>query len=70
MFNLSDGLNKNTNYSLAFIAGLTRATEEGSLLEIAQYSPYYLILPLNVYCLQGINSLHFILKVYALGQGY
>ena len=33
------------NYSLAFVAGLKRATDEGSLPEIAQYSPYYL--PLN-----------------------
>ena len=48
MFNLFDGLNKKnpTNYSLAFIAGLTRATDDGSLLEIVQYSPYYF--PLNV----------------------
>ena len=29
------------NYSLAFVAGLKRATDEGSLPEIAQYSPYY-----------------------------
>ena len=28
--------------SLAFVAGLKRATEEGSLPEIAQYSPYFL----------------------------
>ena len=34
-------------YSLAFVAGLKRATDEGSLPEIAQYSPYYL--PLNVF---------------------
>ena len=34
------------NNSLAFVAGLKRATDEGSLPEIAQYSPYYL--PLNV----------------------
>ena len=32
--------------SLAFDAGFNRATDEGSLPEIAQYSPYYL--PLNV----------------------
>ena len=31
--------------SLAFVAGLKRATDEGSLPEIAQYSPNYL--PLN-----------------------
>ena len=32
--------------TLAFVAGLYRATDDGSLPEIAQYSPYYL--PLNV----------------------
>ena len=32
--------------SLAFVAGLKRATDKGSLPEIAQYSPLYL--PLNV----------------------
>ena len=32
--------------SLAFVAGFKRATDEGSLPEVAQYSPYYL--PLNV----------------------
>ena len=32
--------------SLAFVAGLKRATDEGSLSEFAQYSPHYL--PLNV----------------------
>ena len=31
--------------SLAFVAGLYRAADEGSSPEIAQYSPYYL--PLN-----------------------
>ena len=30
------------NYSLAFVAGLKRATDEGSVPEITQYSPYYL----------------------------
>ena len=28
--------------NLAFVAGLKRATDEGSLPETAQYSPYYL----------------------------
>ena len=28
--------------SLAFVAGLNRATDEVSLPEIAQYSPYYI----------------------------
>ena len=32
--------------SMVFVAGLKRATDEGSLPEIAQYSPYYI--PLNV----------------------
>ena len=32
--------------SLAFVAGFKRATDEGSLPEIAEYSPYYI--PLNV----------------------
>ena len=36
-----------TVQSLAFIAGFKRATDEGSLPEIAQYSPYFL--PLNVF---------------------
>ena len=31
---------------MAFVDGFKRATDEGSLPEIAQYSPYYL--PLNV----------------------
>ena len=39
---------------LAFVAGLNRATDEGSFPEIAQYSPYYL--PLNVLLLpKGSN---------------
>ena len=33
--------------SLAFVAGFKRATDEGLLPEIAQYSPYYL--PLKVF---------------------
>ena len=33
--------------SLAFVAGFKRATDEGSLPVIAQYSPYFL--PLNVF---------------------
>ena len=38
-------MSKLQHYSLAFVAGLKRATDEGSLPEIAQYTPYYL--PLN-----------------------
>ena len=44
--------------SVALVAGLKRATDEGSLPEIAQYSPYYL--PLNVfYCFQRTKPLKF-----------
>ena len=43
---LSCKFSKLQYYSLAFVTGLKRATDEGSLPEIAQYSPYYL--PLNV----------------------
>ena len=40
--------------SLAFVAGFKRATDEGSLPEIAQYSPCYL--PLNVFTAsKGLN---------------
>ena len=46
--------------SLAFVAGLKRATDEGSLPEIAQYSLYYL--PLNAfYCFKRINPLYLII---------
>ena len=44
------------NYSLAFVAGLKRATDEGSLPEIAQYSPYYL--PLNVFTASKGSNLY------------
>ena len=48
VFDLDSSCNfsKLQHNSLAFVAGLKRATDEGSLPEIAQYSPYYL--PLNV----------------------
>ena len=36
-----------TVQNLAFVAGFKRATDEGSLPEIGQYSPYFL--PLNVF---------------------
>ena len=42
---LSCKFSKLQYYSLAFVAVLKRATGEGSLPEIAQYSPYYF--PLN-----------------------
>ena len=48
------------DYSLAFVAGLARATDEGSLSEIAQYSPYHL--PLNVYLLQTNQTIMFYLQ--------
>ena len=41
------------HFSPTFVAGLKRATDKGSLLEVAQNSPYYL--PLNVLLLQGSN---------------
>ena len=47
------------NYSLAFVAGLKRATDEGSLPEIAQYSPYYL--PLNVFTASKGSTLYILL---------
>ena len=47
--------------SLAFVAGLKRATDEGSLPEIAQYSPYYL--PLNVLLLPKDQTFIFYLSV-------
>ena len=40
------------HYSLASVAKLKRATDEGSLPEIAQYSPYYLLL--------GVLSNHYV----------
>ena len=45
-----------TVFSLAFVAGLKRATDEGSLPEIAQYSPYYL--PLNVFTVSNGSTLY------------
>ena len=42
--------------SLAFVAALKRATDEGSLPEIAQYSPYYL--PLNVFTASKGSNLY------------
>ena len=42
--------------SLAFAAGLKRATDKGSLPEIAQYSPYYL--PLNIFTASKGSNLY------------
>ena len=49
------------NYSLAFVAGLKRATDEGSLPEIAQYSPYYL--PLNVFTASKGSNLYILFSL-------
>ena len=49
------------NYSLAFVAGFKRATDEGSLPEIAQYSPYYL--PLNVFTASKGSNLYILFAV-------
>ena len=51
--------------SLAFVAGFKRATDEGSLPEIAQYSPSYLTL--NVFTSsKGIN-LYMLFAITAAG---
>ena len=56
------------------IAGLKRATDEGSLPEIAQYSPYYL--PLNVFTASKGSNLYILIpyeagtKVYINGPGH
>ena len=50
---------------LAFVAGLNRATEEGLLPEIAQYSPYYL--PLNVFTASKGSNLYILLDITAAG---
>ena len=48
--------------SLAFVAGFKRATDEGSLPEIVQYSPYYL--PFNVFTVsKGSNLFILVLKL-------
>ena len=53
------------SYSLAFVAGLKRATDEGSLPEIAQYSPYYL--PLNVFAASKGSNLYILFAITAAG---
>ena len=55
-FQTKTKFNKKVIYSLAFVAGLKRATDEGSLPEIAQYSPYYL--PLNVFTASKGSNLY------------
>ena len=51
--------------SLAFVAGFKRATDEGSLPEIAQYSPYYL--PLNVFTASRGSNLYILFAITAAG---
>ena len=48
--------------SLAFVAGFKRATDEGSLPEIAQSSPYYL--PLNVFTASRGSNLYILFDNY------
>ena len=48
--------------SLAFVAGLKRATDEGSLPEIAQYGPY--CLPLNVFAAFKGSNLYILFLYY------
>ena len=51
--------------SLAFVAGLKRATDEGSSPEIVQYSPYYL--PLNVFTASRGSYLYILFAITAAG---
>ena len=50
------------HHSLAFVAGLKRATDEGPLPEIAKYSPYYLLFTAS----KGSN-LYFLFAIIAAG---
>ena len=47
--------------SLAFVAGFKRATDEGLLPEIVQYSPYYL--PLNVFAASKGSNLYIFFNI-------
>ena len=56
----------------AFVVGFKRATalratDEGSLPEIAQYSPYYMYLPLNVFTASKVSNLYILFAVTAAG---
>ena len=51
--------------SLAFVAGFKRATDEGSLTEIAQYSPYFL--PLNVFTASKGSYFYILFAITAAG---
>ena len=52
--------------SLAFVAGLKRATDEGSLPEIVQYSPYYL--PLNDFTASKGSNLYILFRYCCLSS--
>ena len=49
--------------NLAFVAGFKKATDEGSLPEIAQYSPYYL--PLNVLMASKGSNLYILFHIFS-----
>ena len=51
--------------SLAFVAGLSRATDDGSLPEIAQYRPYHL--PLNIFAASKGSTLYILFAITAAG---
>ena len=51
--------------SLAFVAGFKRATDEGPLPEIVQYSPYYL--SLNVFTASKGSNLYLLFAITAAG---
>ena len=50
---------------LVFVAGLQRTSDEGSLPEIAQYSPYYF--PLNVSIASKGSNLYILFVITAAG---
>ena len=50
---------------MAFVAGFKRATDEGSLPEILQYSPYYI--PLNVFIASKGSNLYILFAITAAG---
>ena len=62
---LSCNFSKLQYNSLTFVAGFKRATDEVSLPEIAQYSPYYL--PLNVFTASRGSNLYILFAITAAG---
>ena len=50
---------------MVILCNLKRATDEGSLPEIAQYSPYYL--PLNVFTASKGSNLYILFAITAAG---